>query len=744
VIQRPAFKPYLRVEVVEGEGVYLFSEWENRVLSGTLNLAVAQLIDGERTVDDIVDALGAVATPAEVYYTLGRLESAGHIVESSNGLPRERAAAWHALGADPRDVESRLAATTVELAVFGPVPTAAVEGALVDIGVRVGAPGDVIVAITDDYLRDGLADLNRRALDTGTRWLVAKPVGAVIWVGPFFRPGVTACWECLASRLRSNREVESYVGRRNQSGDRGATSIAALPSTIATGLALCATELARRIAKPEDDATVHTFDLLGWHAETHTLIRRPQCPACGSALREASPLVLNPAKKRFTEDGGHRTSTPEETVARYSSHISPITGAVSSLVPVDLGDRADDVVHVYVAGHNFALGGDTLAFVKRSLRTKSAGKGATDAQARASAICEAIERFSGVFQGDEPRQTATFRELGDRAIPPSELAHFSERQFAERDAWNARGSQFQIVPRPFDSDAEIEWSPVWSLTRDDWRLLPTRHCYFGYPGGEESFFCWGDSNGNAAGNTIEEAILQGFFELVERDGVALWWYNRVRRPAVDIATFGDEYLDRVQRRYEELARPIWAIDLTSDLGIPTFAAISRRVDKPVEDILCAFGSHFDARIAMRRAVCELNQFLPAVVPIGTDGAGEYAFDDPDSLRWWKTATIASQGYLVPSEEPARTLADFPDRSTDDVLDDVELCRSIVENRGMEMLVLDQTRPDVGVPVAKVIVPGMRHFWARFGPGRLYDVPVELGWLGAPTAEDDLNPIGVFV
>jgi ribosomal protein S12 methylthiotransferase accessory factor len=44
-------------------------------------------------------------------------------------------------------------------------------------------------------------------------------------------------------------------------------------------------------------------------------------------------------------------------------------------------------------------------------------------------------------------------------------------------------------------------------------------------------FCRADSNGNAAGNTLEEAtILQGFVELIERDSVALWWYNRLRRP----------------------------------------------------------------------------------------------------------------------------------------------------------------------------------------------------------------------
>jgi len=58
--------------------------------------------------------------------------------------------------------------------------------------------------------------------------------------------------------------------------------------------------------------------------------------------------------------------------------------------------------------------------------------------------------------------------------------------------------------------------------------------------------------------------------------------------------------------------------------------------------------------------------------------------------------------------------------------------------------MDMTRPDVGLPVAKVIVPGLRHFWARLAPGRLYDVPVTLGWLQQPTPEESLNPIAMFL
>ena len=57
--------------------------------------------------------------------------------------------------------------------------------------------------------------------------------------------------------------------------------------------------------------------------------------------------------------------------------------------------------------------------------------------------------------------------------------------------------------------------------------------------------------------------------------------------------------------------------------------------------------------------------------------------------------------------------------------------------------LEQTRPDIGMPVARVIVPGMRHFWERFAPGRLYEVPVQMGWRTAPLAETELNPVAVI-
>ena len=140
------------------------------------------------------------------------------------------------------------------------------------------------------------------------------------------------------------------------------------------------------------------------------------------------------------------------------------------------------------------------------------------------------------------------------------------------------------------------------------------------------------------------------------------------------------------------------------------------------------------------------QFAKAFSCQSPDGDhGKLVIDDDETLTWLKTATVANQPYVTPDATvPATRRADYPNRHSDDLLDDILLCRHIVEERGMEMLVLNQTRPDVNMPVVKVIVPGLRHFWARFAPGRLYDVPVRMGWLSHPLSEEQLNPIPMFI
>jgi ribosomal protein S12 methylthiotransferase accessory factor len=193
--------------------------------------------------------------------------------------------------------------------------------------------------------------------------------------------------------------------------------------------------------------------------------------------------------------------------------------------------------------------------------------------------------------------------------------------------------------------------------------------------------------------------------------------------------------------YKTLGREAWSLDITSDLGIPAFAAVSRLRDAPEERILFGFACHLDARIALQRAFAEMNQTLN--LGQGGDDAN-LAIEDEETVSWLKTATVANQPYVAADETIAtRRCEDYPSLYTGDLLEEIQLCRRIVEERGMEVLVLDQTRPDVRLPVVKVIVPGLRHFRAQFAPGRLYDVPVQMGWQKRTLAEEELNPTPVF-
>jgi ribosomal protein S12 methylthiotransferase accessory factor YcaO len=143
------------------------------------------------------------------------------------------------------------------------------------------------------------------------------------------------------------------------------------------------------------------------------------------------------------------------------------------------------------------------------------------------------------------------------------------------------------------------------------------------------------------------------------------------------------------------------------------------------------------------ALTELNQMMPAVMETTEDG--RINCPDPDLADWWRHASVATQPYLLPDPaERPRKPGDYNYAPCQDLAEDVAAIQRSMESLGMEVLVLDQTRPDIGLPVVKVIVPGMRHFWARLGPGRLFDVPVGLGRQAKPTPYEELNPIPMFL
>jgi len=744
----PRVKRHLGVSVVPGEGAYLLCEHGSAVVTDPFAERLLPLLDGKHDLAAIVGALRDDTAPELVRQAVAQLIRTGQVVEVDPDADERASGYWESLGRHGDDAAAAVSAG-VRVTTFGTVDAAEVANSLRASGLRVLTESEVDdsaldVVLTDDYLRPGLAEFGRGRRTAGKPWLLAKPVGVIASVGPVFAPD-GACYRCLEVRLRGQRRAEDYLEAK-LTGTRVAPPTVDIGASRALALGAVATAAAHWLGGHHHDGThaVLTLDTASLRTETHPLRNRPQCPECGdsglvSEIMNA-PVRFESRPKTLSTDGGHRAKSPEEMMATWGHLIDPITGVVPALTPLATGLP---FVRGYSSGYNRAMRMTSLRALREGLRTQSCGKGVTDAQAKASALGEALERYSTVYFGDEPRRVTSLAALGSEGIHPNASMLYSDQQFADRNRWNAKGIAFQSVTEPMPADAELEWSPVYSLTEQRRKYLPTSMLFFSYPD-SAPYYAIADSNGCAAGTSLEDATLQGFYELVERDSVAMWWYNRAKRPAIDLGSLDEPWLDGMRAEYTKLNREIWALDLTADLGIPAVVALSRRVDKPAEDIILAFGAHHDARIAVLRAVSELNQFLPAVAFATADGRG-YVFPDAAQREWWQTATVATHPYLAPDPaRPAVSVSALSLPTSDDLAADVESCRALVEAKGMEMLALNLTRPDIGLPVVKVIVPGMRHFWSRFAPGRLYDVPVELGWLTSPVAEHELNPTPMFV
>lgn len=701
------FKRHLRAEVVPGDAVYVFSEEDTTALRGPHVEALAPLLDGSRDLAALRREFDA--PPGHAAGLLTGLAEAGLV-----GLRTSGSAYWDVLGVEPAgtpDIE------VIRVGVDAELPPIA-EG-----------DGSLTVVLVSDHLVDGLSEVDAKLRASGRPWLLAKPVGAKVCIGPFFTPGSGPCYHCLAHRLWANRPAEAHV--REVLGLPGAVP---RPPVVfeplqAVALNLIALEAAKWVAGHRYDGQrcMWIFDSRDLTGRRHAVSVRPQCRSCGDpslvSARAWRPVRLSSRAKAHTAGGGHRSSTPDEVLRTYRHLVSPVTGVVKDIVR---DDRGPAFFTSFRSGPNLALGHRGAAHLRSALRSQNGGKGVTALDAEVGALCEALERHSAHADGDEARVRGSYRSLGAQAIHPDTILLYDPRQFAGRSAWNSAHSAFQHVCAPFDDDAEIDWTPVWSLSRGGHRLLPTGLLYFDH-GADDRLVA--DSNGNAAGASLEDAVLQGMLELVERDAAALWWYNRTSQPPVELS--GDPWVDELRSVHAGLGREVWALDLTSDLGVPVVVALSSTVSG--EDVMMGFGAHLDPAVALRRALTEVNQLMPAVL----EGGGG---DDPDLRHWLATATVANQPYLLPSGAAVRRT----NAASDDLLSDVRHVQRNLEKAGLEVFVLDQTRPDIGLPVVKVVVPGLRCFWARFAPGRLFDVPVRLGRRATPTPYAELNPIPLFL
>jgi thiazole/oxazole-forming peptide maturase SagD family component len=553
--------------------------------------------------------------------------------------------------------------------------------------------GMLRILFARDVLNDGVSSLCPR--DRAV--LLVEPGGDYWIVGPLLLVDRLSCGACLRHWLRTAR----WLGTRRDLGDVSRCAQAALRMVAA---------LASQFI--EGDPSPYVLDALvsvsaDGRGIVHPIYPRRGCMECGQRAR-ANPV------------GGLRV------------HCSPLTGIIERM---EIGTT--DAGGLYHAAATFFTPPPIAENRAILCPQKSYGRGVTPEEAEVSCLAEGLERYSLIYRGDEPIIRARFRDLPG-AVHPHEILLFSDRQYVHREEWNSTHSEFQNVPVPFDPETVIGWVEARRLAGGPSGWIPAAHCYMWYalqPG--EPAIALSDSNGCGAGRSIEEATLAGLMELVERDAMAIWWYNRLRRPGLPRDELGDEALQRVMASFAAMGRPIRLLDITSDLGIPTVVAIAAREDGA--EPFFASSAGWSRGAAARKAVWEVCQIWHSVTRRG-ECSQELA-------QWLLTASTFTHPWLVPDgfsrADPEPDHVDLSDASTVDATRVNRGLAAAVErlrSAGLDPMVLDFDRDDVALPVARVVVPGLRHFWGRFSGGRLYEVPVCMGWLREATQEAALNPI----
>lgn len=740
------FKSWLEHAPINEDRALLLSETINHSVEGKLLVAMLPLLDGTRSEDDIAEELSGQFELPEIYYQLIHLKQKG----MTETVPSQEAPArdvFHArLGGDPASLATpqRISVT----AIGGLDPQLVADRLLRMDSFQVGVAhwqsttldrDSLWIVLTPGYLEPELAEFNSKALEAGARWVPFKPYGIEPWIGPLVDPGETACVECLLHRLRGHRVREMQIA--HEKGLPPRLSQGSTKASLDAACGLLGLELEKVISGSPHaciNKGVVTINLQALETRCHELVRRPHCPACGDAVENTltglpeMDFTLTHQPKADYNDGGERIKAAAETMRLFEKRISPITGEVGELGVLDnVPEFFGRAVRSSWATLNRHKADASLGRLEPV--GASAGKGRSETQARTSALGEALERYCSQHFGYEPRFRASYAGIKDKAVHPLELNQFSDSQYDNREEWAKRAATGR-VPERFDDNAPVDWTPAWSLTHNRWKYVPSAYMYYDYPREGGGSFANGDSNGVAAGNCVEEAIIQGFMELVERDGVALWWYNMLQRPCLDLPTFGSAFAMEAVEGLKRHDHTLHVLDLTTDLGIPVFAAVGLHASDPDAEPLLGYGAHFDARIALDRAISEVGQSWDASSLLS-----------PNTINRNVTGrNLSTEPFLRPHQDAPRTpLTAFTNLATNDFLSDVQQCVALLDNLGLEMLMADLTRPEVGLSVVRVMVPGLVHFWPRLGAKRLYEAPVKLGWLDAPKVEADLNPVPFY-
>jgi ribosomal protein S12 methylthiotransferase accessory factor len=310
------------------------------------------------------------------------------------------------------------------------------------------------------------------------------------------------------------------------------------------------------------------------------------------------------------------------------------------------------------------------------------GKGATVEESRISAIMEGIERYSAEVH-DRDIKVALLQEMEGRepVISPIDL----------------------IMPEGAPTDCFMSWCEGYDIVNNQTLWVPAFAVFHPVPPRYRGPFRT-NSNGLASGNTIEEAVFHALCEVIERDAWSLVEKTRNTGPAV--VGIDDPVIKDMQKKFADAQVEVTVRDITSDIGIPTIAAVADDVLLKDPSLLTiGIGTHTSARIAVMRALTEVAQSRLTQI----HGAREDTTlaDLRKKMGYERAKRINAYWYR---DNGTVDYADIPSSDTDDFLQDIHNIITALKKKGLDrVIVVDLTREEIGIPVVRVIVPGLEVF-----------------------------------
>lgn len=234
------------------------------------------------------------------------------------------------------------------------------------------------------------------------------------------------------------------------------------------------------------------------------------------------------------------------------------------------------------------------------------------------------------------------------------------------------------------------------------------------------------TNGAAAWWEPEGARHRAVLELIERDTIACWWANRLLPQRLPEALMRECLPTALADWLGNRARKTHFLNLPLDLECPVVVAVS--ADRQGGAVAFGYKAGLGLADAVTGALLELVQtemHLQTVLDTAE------APDAHPLLQLSRQLSVATQSWIRGREDGT---FDHPsDCEWPNLVDSLDMAK-------IPVFTFEATRPDLGVPVMRAISPALRDWSLRFGPGRLYDLPVRLGLRRTPLTEETLNPI----